>query len=52
MTTHTPHDTTHWTPFVRFFAPGPFAIGMHMLIHPFLWQSQADGESPELGADR
>jgi len=52
MTTHTNHDTTRWSRIVRFFAPGPYAIGMHMLIHPILWQSTPEGESPELGAER
>jgi len=52
MTTHTNHHATHGSRIMRFFAPGPFAIGMHLLIHPILWKTPATDENEERGATR
>ena len=52
MTTHTAHHTTRWTRIMRFFAPGPYAIGMHLLIHPILWKSPTHSEGTARGAQR
>ena len=41
MNTHTTRTVHHWSHILRFFAPGPFALGMPVCIHPSLFRAVA-----------
>jgi len=41
MNTHTTKTVRHWSHILRFFAPGPFALGMPVRVHPALFRALA-----------